>query len=250
MRRLLVAVLLLSSALVVTHAQQVNLDAAMRAFWAAANVEAAERAVPAIVKSGANFDTVYARLKAGKTYAQEKTGVIRVKTSVNGQSLDNFIEIPNEYDPAQKWPLRVQLHGGVGRDVQEDFQPQSTRIPGEPQIYIEPHAYAEAAWWHTSQVDNIYGLLDSVKRKYNVDESRTYVTGISDGGTGVYFLAMRDPNPWSACLPLNGHPLVLANREARIEGNLYLGNLAHCPLYIVNGDMDHHLQGRFEHEDA
>jgi hypothetical protein len=64
------------------------------------------------------------------------------------------------------------------------------------------------------------------------------VTGISDGGTGVYFLAMRDPNPWSACLPLNGHPLVLANREARIEGNLYLGNLSSCPLYIVNGDRD------------
>ena len=25
------------------------------------------------------------------------------------------IEIPAEYDPAKKWPLRVQLHGGVGR---------------------------------------------------------------------------------------------------------------------------------------
>jgi hypothetical protein len=31
---------------------------------------------------------------------------------------------------------------------------------------------------------------------------------------------------------------VLANRDARIEGNLYLGNLANCPLYIVNGDHD------------
>jgi hypothetical protein len=31
---------------------------------------------------------------------------------------------------------------------------------------------------------------------------------------------------------------VLANRDARIDGNLYLGNLANCPLYIVNGDHD------------
>ena len=31
---------------------------------------------------------------------------------------------------------------------------------------------------------------------------------------------------------------MLANRDARIEGNLYLGNLANCPLYIENGDHD------------
>jgi len=215
-----------------------GLDAAFTAFWAAPTAAAAEKTVPALVAAGADFDAVWARLKAGRTYAKEKTGLIHVTTMVGGASLDNIIEIPEAYDPARPWPLRVQLHGGVGRDLQEELQPQSTRIPGEPQIYIEPHAYAEAAWWHVSQVDNVFGLLDTVKRKYNVDESHTYVTGISDGGTGVYFLAMRDPNPWSACLSLNGHPLVLANREARIEGNLYLGNLSSCPLYIVNGDRD------------
>jgi hypothetical protein len=31
---------------------------------------------------------------------------------------------------------------------------------------------------------------------------------------------------------------VLANRDARVDGNLYLGNLANCPLYIENGDHD------------
>ena len=164
--------------------------------------------------------------------------MIRTPASVGGATVENLIEIPAEYDPAKKWELRVQLHGGVGREPQEGRQPQSLRIPGESQIYIEPQASEEAAWWHTSQVDNILSLLDTVKRKYNIDESRIYVTGISDGGTGVYFLAMREPNAWSACLPLNGHPLVLANRDARIQGNLYLGNLVNCPLYIVNGDHD------------
>jgi hypothetical protein len=73
--------------------------------------------------------------------------------------------VPAEYDAAKKWPLRVQLHGGVGRDLRDDPQPQSARMPGEPQIYIEPQAYWEAAWWHTSQVDNILGLVDFVRRK-------------------------------------------------------------------------------------
>src|SRR5207237_4304786 len=112
------------------------------------------------------------QLKGGRTYAKEKTVLARQMTSVGGESFEALIEIPAEYDAARKWPLRVQLHGGVGRPPQPGRQPQSTRISGEPQIYIEPQASDENAWWHTSQVDNILGLLDMVKRKYNVDETQ------------------------------------------------------------------------------
>ena len=216
----------------------VSADAAFKAFWDAPTPTAAEKVAHAIAESGIDFETAWTRLKAGRSYAKEKTGLIRLPTTVNGESFETLLEIPPEYDPEKKWPLRVQLHGGVGRPPQPGRQPQSARIPGEPQIYIEPQASDENAWWHTGQVDSILSVLDTVKRKYNVDETQTYITGISDGGTGTYFFALREPNPWSACLTLNGQPLVLANRDARIDGNLYLGNLANCPLYVENGDHD------------
>ena len=216
-----------------------NVDAAFKAFWSAPTTAAAEKTTHAIVDSGVSFEDAVARLKGVRPNAAEKTGLIRKTTNVGGEDFETLIEIPEQYDPAKRWPLRVQLHGGVGRPPQPGRQPQSTRIPAsEPQIYLEPQASDDNAWWHTSQVDSILGLLDAVKRKYNVDETQTYLTGISDGGTGTYFFALREPNPWSACLTLNGHPLVLANRDARIEGGLYLGNLANCPLYIENGDGD------------
>ena len=237
MKRLLLAAALIGLTAYSVHGAG-NVDAAFRAFWDAQTPAAAEKTVRGIVESGVDFDTAWTRLKAGRTYAKEKTGLIRVPTYVGGESFEALFEIPAEYDPGRKWPVRVQLHGGVGRPPQPGRQPQSTRIGGEPQIYIEPQASDDNAWWHTSQVDNILALLDTVKRKYNVDETQTYLTGISDGGTGTYFFALREPNPWSACLTINGQPLVLANRDARIEGNLYLGNLANCPLYIENGDHD------------
>lgn len=215
-----------------------SVDAAFKAFWDAPTSAAAEKTVHAIVDSDVTFDEALTRLKTGRAYAKEKTGLIRVPVTIGGEAFETLLEIPDEYEPARKWPLRVQLHGGVGRPPQPGRQPQSTRIPGEPQIYIEPQASDENAWWHTSQVDNILGALDAVKRKYNVDETQTYLTGISDGGTGTYFFALREPNPWSACLTINGQPLVLSNRDARIDGNLYLGNLANCPLYVENGDHD------------
>ncbi len=238
MQRFMLAVAVVAGLAALSLHAAGNADTAFKAFWDAPTTAAAEKTVHGIVDSGIDFDGAWTRLKAGRTYAKEKTGLIRHTTSVGGESFETLIEIPAEYDAAMKWPLRVQLHGGVGRPPQPGRQPQSPRIPGEPQIYVEPQASDENAWWHTSQVDNILGLLDMVKRKYNVDETQTYITGISDGGTGTYFFALREPNPWSACLTLNGQPLVLANRDARIDGNLYLGNLADCPLYIENGDHD------------
>src|SRR6185436_4020042 len=69
--------------------------------------------------------------------------------------------------------------------------------------------------------ENLAKLIDRVKHDYNVDESRVYVTGISDGGTGVYYLAMRYATPWAACMPLNGHPSVIANPDTGADGQLY-----------------------------
>jgi hypothetical protein len=93
-------------------------------------------------------------------------------------------------------------------------------------------------WWTADQVGNVFTLVDRVKHAYNVDESRIYVTGISDGGTGVFFFAMRDATLWAACLTLNGHPLVLANPGSAADGELFSTNLANCPLRVVNGGRD------------
>jgi predicted esterase len=136
----------------------------------------------------------------------------------------------------------VALHGGVGREAPGPGDPAprplSNRIPGAGELVLHPRAWSQSEWWTAGQVDNIMRLLDRVKRQYNIDESRIYVTGISDGGTGVYFLAMRAATPWAACMPMNGHPVVLANPDVGADGQLYSGNLANCPLHIVNGGRD------------
>jgi dienelactone hydrolase len=151
--------------------------------------------------------------------------------------------VPDGYDPAKQWPLRVQLHGGVGRlPPQRGGQPArpltNNRISGEPQLILQPRAYSTTEWWERNSARNVLDLVDDVKRAYNVDESRVYVTGISDGGTGVYFFAMRNATPWAACLPLNGHPAVLANPDVGADGSLFVGNLVNCPMYLVNGGRD------------
>jgi pimeloyl-ACP methyl ester carboxylesterase len=200
-------------------------------------------AVPLIAqRAGADFDAELARLRAGRTYKPQPAGVREIVTVVNNTRLDNIVEVPEGYDPAKKWPLRVQLHGGVGRPVPTARDPLPrplvNRIPGTAEITLHPRGWDTTQWWHAAQVENIFKLLARVKADYNVDESRTYLTGISDGGTGVYFLASRAATPWASCLPLNAHPAVLENPQTGADGELLFGNLVNCPLYLVNGGRD------------
>ena len=96
----------------------------------------------------------------------------------------------------------------------------------------------QAQWWDEEQVDNILRAVDTLKRKYNIDETQIYLTGISDGGTGVYYLALKEPNPWSSYLPLNGSLAVLRNPQTGADGEMHGNNFVNAPLYVVNGEND------------
>jgi poly(3-hydroxybutyrate) depolymerase len=167
---------------------------------------------------------------------------VSLRAAVRGVALDNVLDVPSDYSPSRSWPLRVTLHGGVGRTApgpdDPPARPLTDRFPIGGELVLHPRAWAGSEWWTAGQVENIHRLVDRIKNDYNVDESRIYVTGFSDGGTGAYFLAMRAATLWAACLPLHGHPLVLANSDYGVDGMLFSSNLSNCPLHVVNGGRD------------
>ena len=248
--------------IIAAHAQTSSaLDKAFADFWKADDARAAERVIDRILAAERNFGTLHARLQRGQPYGAEKVGDVAMRfPASSGVLFDNVVEIPADYTPARKWQVRVQLHGGVSRppsaivrgaSLDEDDAIQRSdaatlgrrrrenRIRGENQIYIHPDGFTGAEWWHATQVENILRLVDRVKRRYNVDESRIYLTGVSDGGTGAYYMAMKNPTVWSAFLPLNGSIKVLGNPSIRVDGELFSGNLVNRPFYIVSGEKDH-----------
>jgi dienelactone hydrolase len=214
-------------------------------YFAAESPADAQVVADQIVAGGATFDAIYQRLKKGRTYLDEKRGEYSLRwKSKSGPFFNNVVDVPDDYDPAKKWMLRVQLHGGVGRPSPNLQQPgrqpgrANNRIAGEKQIYLHPSGWAAAQWWDEEQVDNILRSVDTLKRKYNIDETQIYVTGISDGGTGVYYLALKEPGLWSSYLPLKGSLGVLRNPANGADGEMHGNNLVNAPLYIVNGEND------------
>lgn len=237
------AIALVAALGLTTAVNQRPADELLTKFFAAESVADAE----ALAASFEPYDpdVLARRLKEGRTYLDEKRGEYALRwKSTSGPFFNNIVDVPDDYDPSKQWMLRVQLHGGVGRPSPNP-QPGrpapgqgANRIAGENQIYLHPSGWMQAQWWDEEQVDNILRAVDTLKRKYNIDESLIYITGISDGGTGVYYMALKEPNLWSSYLPLNGSLAVLRNPSNGADGEMHGNNFANANLYVVNGEND------------
>jgi hypothetical protein len=218
-----------------------KVDAAFQRFWASKSPTEAERTVDGIIKSGVTFDEAFQRLKAGRTYTAQKTGIIMLRSrGKNGLPDEHHyaLNVPANYDPAKHYQVRFQLHGGVGgRANSEPRGNGEAPLPGAEQIYVVPYSWVDSPWWSDDQVRNLSTILDTLKRNYNVDENRVVVSGVSDGGTGAYYIGMRDTTPYASFLPLNGFMLVLSNSEID-DGGIFPNNLRDKPLFVVNGGKD------------
>jgi pimeloyl-ACP methyl ester carboxylesterase len=238
---LLCAVLCLLGAGAVAAVEPSAVDAAFQKFFDARNPDEAGKAGQRLVASGVSIDDALARLRRGRTYsAQVKRGVVKLQRRNVAGDFAYTLDVPDTYDPARKYQVRVHLHGGVM--MRDAGQPRGNgsigALAGAEQIYVMPTSWRDAPWWSRAQIENIDAILDALKRAYNVDENRVVAAGVSDGATGLYYLAMRDTTPFASFLPLNGSMMVLANDRLGVDASLFPTNLLNKPLFLVNGGQD------------
>ena len=217
-----------------------GIDSAFRNFWAADSPTEAAKRSDAIVKTGVSFDEAMRRLKAGRTYSAQKPGVIFLSNKTADGIEHNFaVNVPADYDPARRYQVRFQLHGGIGAST--DNKPRNNgeigALAGAEQIYVLPYAWEDAPWWGDEQVLNLNSIIDSIKRTWNVDENRVVLSGVSDGATGTYYIAMRYTTPFASFLPLNGYVMVLTDEQID-DRRIFPNNLTNKPLFVINGGKD------------
>ncbi len=116
-----------------------------------------------------------------------------------------LVDLPPDYakDKTKKWPLVLFLHGSGERG--DDLN--VLRRHGLPKLIARgqkfpfilvspqaPHDYLLAT--------QLIEVLDEVQAKYRVDADRVYVTGLSMGGNGTWFLALEFPERFAAIVPI------------------------------------------------
>ena len=107
-----------------------------------------------------------------------------------------------------KVPLMVFLHGsgerGDNLDMVKAHSPFTYKnLFPEPVAILAPQCPKDV-WWDTEAV---YYLIKEIQQKYQIDDSRIMLTGLSMGGWGTLKLAMEHPELFSAvvavCAPVD-----------------------------------------------
>lgn len=71
-----------------------------------------------------------------------------------------------------------------------------------PAIVVFPQAPEGSEW--SSNLDLVFSTLDAASREFHGDPDRTYLTGLSMGGYGVWDVALRSPDRFAALAPVCG----------------------------------------------
>ncbi|MBX7173616.1 MAG: hypothetical protein K1X72_21790 [Pyrinomonadaceae bacterium] len=132
------------------------------------------------------------------------------------QEIPYLVYIPKNYNPKQKTPLYIFLHGAVGRISLAVKDIELTTHEGsffeqpikQNAFIIYPMANKNLNWlYHQKAFEMIIGELRQVKSLYNIDDDRVYIGGHSNGGSGAFWFALNMPTEIAAFSGFNFNPI-------------------------------------------
>ncbi len=140
-----------------------------------------------------------------------------------------------EYSPAkktEKMPVIIQLHGagerGNGKDELDrvDVHGFSKFVVDKEIdcIFVMPQCPADSFW--AARVESIIKFVEQIKKEFDVDEDRVYLTGLSMGGFGTWYTAMARPDLFAAIAPVCG------------GGMAWNAGVLTMPIWAFHGETD------------
>ncbi|MGA9365777.1 MAG: alpha/beta hydrolase-fold protein [Bacteroidota bacterium] len=184
-----------------------------------------------------------------------ETGFLDRLVKVAAHDYRYQVYVPSSYTAAHRWPVILFLHGKGERGSDGLLQTQvglgaavrqySSRYPA---IVVFPQAPADSLWTGIPAHVAI-AALDQTMQEFQTDSDRVYLTGLSMGGNGAWYLAYRYPSKFAALAPICGWVVPFAPRHHGFETVVPAGDslsafealahqLGHLPTWIFHGEKD------------
>ena len=152
--------------------------------------------------------------------------------------LDYLLFLPREYgaQAERRWPLILFLHGAGERGDDLEILKRhgiphiAEQYPDFPFVAVSPQC-PDRSWWQM-QIVTVGLLLSQVVTTLAVDTDRVYLTGISMGGFGAWYLGARHPERFAAVAPICGYGLSSRGFPARVC------SLKDVPVWTFHGAQD------------
>lgn len=119
----------------------------------------------------------------------------------------------------------------VGVPDRPDMFPSNRPMDGIPMDSLLPSRTPMNGW--PALEEELVMMIKNIQQKYRGDASRTYISGISRGGFGTWYMASAYPELFAAALPVVAYPLL-----SQVES---IAN-AQLPLWCIAGGRDQAVQ--------
>jgi dienelactone hydrolase len=186
-------------------------------------------------------------------YPSVHPGRIQVFTVPINDSTQSYylVVLPENYRPDHRYPLLVVLHGAVfmNRGFPEPFNIQKypqqdtagfnrffTRFSAETgTIVVYPHANRAFNWMYPDDgFPMIPRIITDLKHMFNVDDNRVYISGHSNGATGVVSYLLKEPSAFAGFYGFNSLPRVST-------GGTFIRNALNRSYFNVSTDKDYYF---------
>jgi poly(3-hydroxybutyrate) depolymerase len=153
--------------------------------------------------------------------------------------------LPPNFDVSKQYPLVISLHGagsnhrlnlrrvfGQSNAEDENDVEASRYFPEWEDVdYIVASPYARGTMGYQGIAEkDVLDVLADVKRRFPIDENRTYLTGLSMGGGGTLWIGLTRPDIWAAIAPVCPAPPRGTDALAP--------NALHLPVHVFQGAAD------------
>jgi predicted peptidase len=177
------------------------------------------------------------------------TGFLDRSVSIDGSAHRYQVYVPATYRSSVAWPVILFLHGS-GESGTDGVAPTKVglatalrRYPERyPAIVVFPQTPSDKSG-HAVTERIALAALDQALGEFNTDAKRVYLTGLSMGGSGTWFLAYRHPERFAALVPVCGwvrfdgeSASIVPPGESPFEA--LANRVRRLPVWIYHGESD------------
>ena len=190
-----------------------------------------------------------------------ETGFLDRSVIVNGSEYRYVVYVPREFNNSRSWPVIVALHGGgeYGNDGIKQTAgglARAIRLNPErfPAIVVFPQAHADGTpGWQLEGGKAALAQLDSALKEFHGDPKRVYLTGLSAGANGSWFLLSRHPERFAAAVIVCGFVSEFRGRTSGVDYpslapesrtdpfSAIAKKVSSIPIWIFHGDADQNV---------
>jgi len=169
------------------------------------------------------------------------TGFLYKSLALDNETYAYCVFVPPDYTPERAWPVILFLHGsgergsdgllqtdvGLGHALRKNWRQA-------PAVVIMPQCRAGQTWVGP-MAHMALRCVEETSHEYHLDPQRLYLTGMSLGGQGAWYIAASLPGRFAAVLVICGFAEL---GQSTGEAAKLAPRLTAVPIWAFHGEQD------------